>query len=154
MNEPIEVGILDRLLHIAILIQQDMAATFSGTGLNPARVHLLWELHIHGPQTQQALAVALNVTPANVTGLVDALETHEFAQRRRHPTDRRATLVTLTKRGEETTRAMARDREQFASALVEDLDGKQRRQLHGALNGVAERMEDLTRPMRESKAES
>lgn len=84
MNDA-DTEILDRLLRIADLIQQDMAATFSGTGLNPARVHLLWELHQRGPSTQQTLAKALAVTPAYVTGLVDALETHGFAERRRHP---------------------------------------------------------------------
>ncbi|ADD42904.1 MarR family winged helix-turn-helix transcriptional regulator [Stackebrandtia nassauensis] len=154
MNDSVDTGILDRLLHIAVVIQQDMAATFSGTGLNPARVHLLWVLRERQPQTQQALAAALNVTPANVTGLVDALEKHGFVERRRHPEDRRAILVALTERGADTMRAMARDRELFATALVEDLDGDERRRLHDALGQVAERMEDLTRPMRESKGEA
>ena len=91
--------VFDRLLEIALLIQDDLANFFTGTGLTPSRTHLLWELHRLGPCTQQALATALNVTPRNVTGLVDALEAGGFVDRRLHPNDRRATLVTLTELG-------------------------------------------------------
>ncbi len=40
--------------------------------------------------TQRALADALQVTPRNVTGLVDALADSGFVERAPHPTDRRA----------------------------------------------------------------
>ena len=86
----VQLHIFDRLLQIALLIQEDMASSFAGTGLTTARTHLLWELHQLGPSTQQALAAALKVSPRNVTGLVDALEAGGFAERRPHPTDRRA----------------------------------------------------------------
>ena len=93
------VQVFDRLLEIALLIQDDLADFFTGTDLTTARTHLLWELHRLGPSTQRALARTLNVTPRNVTGLVDALEANGFVDRRPHPTDRRATLVTLTELG-------------------------------------------------------
>ncbi|MGH8877556.1 MAG: MarR family winged helix-turn-helix transcriptional regulator [Stackebrandtia sp.] len=151
MNEIPAVRVFDRLLEISLLIQHDMAAGFAGTELNTARTHLLWELHRIGPSTQQALATALGVTPANVTGLVDALETHGFVERRRHPTDRRATLVTLTERGDETIRGMERDREQFATALVDGLDDDRLERFRGTLDAVAERLAEITRPKRESE---
>ena len=49
-------AIFDRLLQIALLIQDDMARYFADTALTPARTHLLWELNRLGPSTQQALA--------------------------------------------------------------------------------------------------
>jgi len=76
-------------------------------------------LHHSGPSNQQSLAAALSVSPRNVTGLVDALESGGFVDRRPHPSDRRATLVTLTERGADTVAEMARDRQDIAARLVE-----------------------------------
>lgn len=143
--------ILDRLMLIADLINKDMAASFAGTGLNMARVHLLWLLHHDGASTQQALARTLGVSPANITGLVDGLERNGYAERRPHPTDRRATLVTLTERGTETTSVMVRGRAEFGSRLVEGLDAEQLRWLHTGLDAVAERLDELTRSRRDTQ---
>src|SRR5918994_5550914 len=101
-----QVAVFDRLLEIALLIQDDLATSFAGTGLTTARTHLLWVLHHSGPSNQQSLAAALSVSPRNVTGLVDALEAGGYVARQPHPTDRRATLVTLTGRGRQTMAGM------------------------------------------------
>ena len=61
-----------------------------------ARMRLLCELHRDGPQRMADLASALDVTPRNVTTLVDGLEREGIVQRRPHPTDRRATVIELT----------------------------------------------------------
>lgn len=138
-----EVHVFDRLLEIALLIQQDMAHAFAGTALTAARVHLLWELQRLGPSTQQALATALDVSPRNVTGLVDALEPAGYVERRPHPTDRRATLVTLTGSGAETMAQMARERQQVATELVADLDREALAAFRGALDTVAGRLHSM-----------
>jgi len=135
--------VLDRLLEIALLIQQDMARSFEGTALTPSRTHLLWELQRLGPSTQQALAVALTVTPRNVTGLVDALEAAHYVERRPHPTDRRATLVTLTDLGTETMTGMAQDREQVAAELVSDLDPDRLAEFSRNLASITDRLQAL-----------
>jgi DNA-binding MarR family transcriptional regulator len=59
-------------------------------------MRLLCELHRDGPQRMADLASALDVTPRNVTTLVDRLERDGIVQRRPHPTDRRATVIELT----------------------------------------------------------
>jgi DNA-binding MarR family transcriptional regulator len=46
--------------------------------------------------TQRQLSEALQCSPRNVTGLVDALGSDGLAERGAHPTDRRASLVALT----------------------------------------------------------
>ncbi len=93
MHTPI---LLDRLLEVGELFQRDMARAFDGTALSSARMRVLWVIHHTGPLTQQSLATHLEVTPRNISGLVDALEATGFVARGPHPTDRRATLVTLT----------------------------------------------------------
>lgn len=143
---PDQTAVFDRLLEIALLLQQDMATSFSGTGLTAARAHLLWVLEHSGPSTQQALALALGVTPRNVTGLVDALETHGFVERRPHPSDRRAVLVRLTARGGQTTAAMVADRRAIAARLVEGFPESRLERLAGDLDTLAERLRGLGGP--------
>lgn len=138
-----ELHVFDRLMEIAVLIQADLVRSFAGTGLTTSRTHLLWELHRMGPSTQQALAAALKVSPRNVTGLVDALEAAGFVQRGQHPTDRRATLVTLTEVGSQTMADMVRDRELIASQLVADFGEDQLTQFGRSLDTVTGRLRDL-----------
>jgi DNA-binding MarR family transcriptional regulator len=138
-----EVQVFDRLLQIALLIQDDLARSFAGSELTVARTHLLWELHRLGPSTQQTLATALKVSPRNVTGLVDALEAGSFVTRRAHPHDRRATLVTLTDRGLRTMTEMEQQRRQIAAELVADLDPGQVETLRQGLDSVAARLQAL-----------
>lgn len=141
-------AIFDQLLAIALLLQQDLARSFEGTALTPARTHLLWELHRLGPSTQQALAVALQVSPRNVTGLVDALEPAGYVERRPHPTDRRATLVTLTELGSTTMTGMARDREQVAADLVAGFDPARLTALERDLDTVLGRLTAMVEAVR------
>src|SRR5262249_35053270 len=89
-------------------------------GLTPARAEVIWLLHHGGPRTQRQLSQALKCTPRNVTGLVDALEAAGFVARRAHPTDRRATVVCLTRRGKTLVTQWHRDRDHGAAHLIGD----------------------------------
>lgn len=93
---------LERLFELAVMTSEFMEKGMAGRGLTRARASVLWALHQRGPSTQRELADLIGVTPRNITGLVDGLEADGFAERGRHPTDRRATLVSLTGKGVET----------------------------------------------------
>jgi DNA-binding MarR family transcriptional regulator len=54
------------------------------------------------------------VTPRAVTGLVDALVADGLVTREPHPTDRRATLVTLTSRCERLVAQLKRDQKRLS----------------------------------------
>lgn len=114
-------SLLDRVLELALLLNEDATHGVAQVGLTLPRVHLTWLLHHDGPQTQRALADAMKVTPRNVTGLVDALADTGFVQRGPHPTDRRATLVSLTPHGEATMADMDREHQQLAELLFADM---------------------------------
>jgi DNA-binding MarR family transcriptional regulator len=68
-------------------------------GTTPARARLLAVLQCQGPSKMSDLGTLLSVTPRNVTKLVDGLEGEGLVARNPHPSDRRATLVSLTDRG-------------------------------------------------------
>ncbi len=70
-----------------------------GHGPSYPRLRLLYELHCEGAQKMADLADGLDVTPRNVTALVDGLEGEGLVRRRAHPTDRRVTMVELTEQG-------------------------------------------------------
>ncbi|WP_436701769.1 MarR family winged helix-turn-helix transcriptional regulator [Nocardioides sp. BYT-33-1] len=92
-------GAIDRLMQLSLLISSDLGRYEKESGLTAPRIHLLWQLGLGGPTTQQQLAAAMDVTPRNVTGLVDGLVASGHVTREPHPSDRRATLVTPTAAG-------------------------------------------------------
>jgi DNA-binding MarR family transcriptional regulator len=78
-------------------------------------------LHQQPQVTQRQLSQALHCTPRNVTDLVDALEASGLAARGPHPTDRRATLVRLTSRGEAEAAQMQVGFQLLAGTLFGDV---------------------------------
>ena len=112
---------LDRLLELALVLSQDMAASLPAMELTEARAHVVWEIHHRGPMTQRQIAEALDVTPRNVTGLVDALVDSGFVTREPHPSDRRATLVTFTAKGTRIAKNLEQGHDDLARMLYDDV---------------------------------
>lgn len=91
---------LPKLFHeTSRIFERWMDAHCEKTGTSPARARLMSLLHCGGAQTMTCLADALDVSPRNVTALVDGLEAEGFAEREPHPADRRATMIRLTPAG-------------------------------------------------------
>ena len=67
------------------------------------------------------LAQLLRITPRSVTEVVDALEAKGLASRAPDPSDRRATLVSLTDRGRELSEEVRRARGVESEKLFERL---------------------------------
>lgn len=77
-----------------------------GTPLSMPHAYALVELLGAGPLTVTALAERLSIDRSNVSRLCTRLEELGELTRERHPTDGRAWLVRLTRRGERTARAL------------------------------------------------
>jgi len=112
---------LERLFELAVLLVDGMESGLSARGLTRARSELIWRLQRQGPMTQRELSQALQCTPRNVTGLVDALQADRYVLREPHPSDRRATLVRLTERGIEAAAEWRRGYQDLANLLFADL---------------------------------
>jgi DNA-binding MarR family transcriptional regulator len=108
---------LGQLLELSVLLNDDMTQRLSRDGLTVSRVSLLWQLRAHGATTQRTLADALGVSARTVTGLVDGLADSGFVTREAHPTDRRATLVTFTERGQGIVEALEKEQAEFTQQL-------------------------------------
>jgi DNA-binding MarR family transcriptional regulator len=112
---------LERLFELALLLTDGMDRGLAERGLSRARAELLWRLRARSPLTQRELSQQLRCTPRNVTDLVDALEAAGLVARGPHPTDRRATLVSLTDQGQAAAARMQAESRQFAAELFRDL---------------------------------
>jgi DNA-binding MarR family transcriptional regulator len=98
-------------------------------GTTPARARLLAALQCEGPCKMNELGALLAVTPRNVTKLVDGLEAEGLVARRPHPTDRRATLVSVTDRGALVGKESAMADHDAAARLYEQLSPVDRRHM-------------------------
>jgi DNA-binding MarR family transcriptional regulator len=135
-----EPNVLDRLLEISELFQRDMSREFAGTSLSAARTRVLWDIAHEGPSTQQALAGRLQVSPRNITGLVDALEAAGYVERAPHPSDRRAVLVSLTPSAAELMREMQRDHEELSRTLLDAVAPSDREAFVRGTEAIAARL--------------
>lgn len=117
-------------LRLADLMEEGLAAS----GLTRARAGVVWQLYRRGPVVQRELSQSLGVTPRHVTGLVDALEAASFVARGPHPSDRRATVVSLTPQGRSAATAMQAGRERLASELFGHLSASDMRRFVGVLD--------------------
>lgn len=115
---------LERLFELAVMTSELMERGLAERGLSRARAAVLWALQQRGPATQRELAELIGVTPRNVTGLLDGLEADGFAARGPHPTDRRATLVTLTAKGAKTMTALTEEYQSGYSYLFEGVSAE------------------------------
>ena len=142
MTGSTEALLLDHLFELAEVLGAVMERGVAAHGLTRARAGLLWALCHGGPVTQRALAAALHVTPRNVTGLLDALQSDGLVHRAAHPTDRRATLVSLTAAGRETTAALRAGRDELALELFGDMPVGRREALLAGMTTVTARLRD------------
>lgn len=68
--------------------------------LNVRQRLVIQSLGIAGSRPIAAIGQQLGLTPSTMTGLVDRLEEQGYLRREAHPSDRRATVLRLTRKGE------------------------------------------------------
>ena len=88
------------------------------------------------------LAAHLGISSASTTVLIDRLVRSGHVERRPHPTDRRATLVRLTRKGESMVGGMQRDQVTLADLLFEELGDRQLSALQKGLDHVAAKLRE------------
>ena len=137
-------GAFERLFELAARLGDQMSRGLTERGLTMARAEVLWHLHHHGPVTQRELSQALRCTPRNVTGLLDALQAAGLAARGAHPTDRRATLVTLTDSGAAIAADWHAQYQQAAARLFGGVSDADLTTFVTVLDRVLGRLEDNT----------
>jgi DNA-binding MarR family transcriptional regulator len=141
-DDPLDEAV-SKLMWATMLMKNDIERGLVERGLTGTRAQALWAIFHREPVTQRELATALNVTPRNVTTLVDALEDGGFVKRRNHPIDRRATHVDLTSKGRAAVLRMKTEKLTFARNLFGNVAAPELRQFVRMLDRVIARLEKL-----------
>lgn len=110
-NEQQALAIM-RLIHLATAGTPERATL----ELNVRQRLVIQALGLGGGRPIAALGQQLGLTPSTMTGMVDRLEDQGFIRRERHPSDRRATVLQLTRKGETAFRREV----EFYRALVSE----------------------------------
>jgi DNA-binding MarR family transcriptional regulator len=79
--------------------RREMMAMKNELQLNPAQVHLLFNLEPGQAVPMSELAESLVLDASYITGLVDRMEERGLLQRQPSPSDRRVKLISLTAEG-------------------------------------------------------
>jgi DNA-binding MarR family transcriptional regulator len=111
-------------------------------GLGFARGRVLWALRESGPVLMRALSEALQISPRTVTGLVDALEADGWVTRSPHPTDRRATIISLTPTAATTMAQLTVSYRALAEELLGDVSPAELARFREVIVTVEERLDD------------
>jgi DNA-binding MarR family transcriptional regulator len=147
-DTPKSAAILERLFQLGVVLTASMDAGLAERGLTRARAEVLWQLQRQPKRTQRELSQLLRCTPRNVTDLVDALEASGLVAREPHPTDRRATLVTLTRRGKSEVARLQAGSQALAGTLFDGLSSADRSRFEAVLDLVLKRLgEASSRPL-------
>ena len=104
-------------------VQRIHFTTSSGeVELDRSAYGILCRLVDEGPQRLGLLAQAFGLDPSTITRQVQALEHEDLVERRPDPTDRRASLLDLTKQGREVLTATRSRRREWLEAALYDWD--------------------------------
>ncbi|MCO7261043.1 MarR family winged helix-turn-helix transcriptional regulator [Dickeya zeae] len=98
------------------------------TGLAPFQARTLGLIARHPGQSQHFLAQYMGRDKAQIARLLKELETLGLITREPSPTDRRAQVVSLTKKGEDTHRLFAQARTELLQRAFVDVTAEERRQ--------------------------
>lgn len=101
--DPFPMALLGRLNEASLIVMRDwLTPVMARFGLQPGEFDVLATLRRSGPPyalTPTALYETTMMSSGGMTARIDRLEKAGLVERRKHPTDRRGTLVALTRKG-------------------------------------------------------
>jgi DNA-binding MarR family transcriptional regulator len=106
----------------------------SATGLSPSQFSALAVVHTRGPLTLGELAELERVAPPTISKVVAKLEADGLLERHLDPTDKRVSLVQVTKAGAQLHDESKRRRTTWLTGRVRELPAEDQARLADALD--------------------
>ncbi|GHO45846.1 MarR family winged helix-turn-helix transcriptional regulator [Ktedonospora formicarum] len=151
---PNDVHVLGTLVATAHILRRYFDARLAdqklSTKLSDSRLRLLLAVEDAGQIRMSDLATSLGIRARTVTALVDALEQEDMLSRLPDPTDRRATLLVLTKAAQAHFQQVRLLQQQLSEDVLASLTADERVQLDLLLKRL---QHVLTRKMRAERDE-
>ena len=104
--------------------------------------NVLLTLGRNGPMQMNSLGEHMLVAPANVTGLIDRIETKGYVRRRRDPNDRRLWVIELTEDGAKVYKGISSRFRQYARGLGSSLSPDELAATIASLDKVRKRVKE------------
>jgi DNA-binding MarR family transcriptional regulator len=107
-----------------------------GRAVSMTHMHVLATLRARGPMRMSELAEALDVSVANVTGIVNRMEERSLVERLRDAGDRRVVIAALSDEGRCVFEEMDRRTHDFFAAVLSHLSVDEMTQLRNGMRAV------------------
>jgi MarR family transcriptional regulator, 2-MHQ and catechol-resistance regulon repressor len=120
-------------------LRQESEELMSTAGLTRAQFHAL-RCAAEGPLPMKEISERMFVTRADVTGLVDKLESKGLVRRVAHHRDRRTTLVELTPKGKKVQERISSKYKAFMQDSLKALTRAEQDSLYDALVKLQDKM--------------
>lgn len=128
----------DLLMAAARRIRRETAHELEAWGITPAQSRALKVIGSNQPLRLSVLAGWLRIAPRSTTEVADALEELGWIDRSADPSDRRATMVSLTGEGQLLLRRIEDVRGEAAERVLDVLSERDRRTLDRILTKLGE----------------
>ena len=106
--------------------------------------HLLKSMPVDSGLTQRQVGEIVNKKPANLTRILDRLESKELMVRRANPDDRRATLVFLTDKGRMLVEKVHGGFENFSNQIVRAISEQDQETTRKVLKIMNTNLQEMT----------
>lgn len=110
-------------------------------GLTGPQMLCLREIATRGSLTTGSLALAVALSPATLTGILDRLEVRGLVSRERRPEDKRRVLVSLTPIGRQMSQELPSPLQDRFSERMTELSADDQAAIRAALASVAKMMD-------------
>ena len=107
-----------------------------GRAVSMTHLHVLATLRARGPMRMSELAEALDVSVANVTGIVNRMEERALVERLRDERDRRVVIAALSDEGRRVFEEMDRRTHDFFEGVLSHLSVDEMTQLRNGMRAV------------------
>jgi MarR family 2-MHQ and catechol resistance regulon transcriptional repressor len=126
------------------VMQRGMTKLLSEEGLTQPQFTALRVMARHGPTPMKTLSDELLVTAANITGIVDRLESKGLVRRAASSEDRRATIVELTTGGMRLQEAVTKKYVGFLQKALQSFSSEEQQTLSILLAKLRDEMSELS----------
>lgn len=116
--------------------RQTMFARYQKSDLTPVQWMLLAKLAKEGPCNASQIGTMMGITSGSVTSVTERLITRQLIERRRHETDRRIVIFTLTDAGKQALQTIHDEQRAQLTLLSQKLGPDKTRALLSVLRDI------------------
>jgi MarR family 2-MHQ and catechol resistance regulon transcriptional repressor len=138
-------GVVDAIGATYRMLLRESEELLSKEGMTRAQFQALRCVAEKGPVPMKEISKKMFVTRANITGLIDKLESKGLVRRTAHDKDRRATFIELTPRGAAVQRRVSSKYRAFVQGALKVLTEDEQRDLRDVLSKLREGMSQAGR---------